>query len=159
MSELVAHLDRQVRSTRRLLGIVISQATAIRERDVETVLSKLGELQGEMVQRAQLEQERDGLMKRSAALLRIDPAEVDIDALVTLETPQDAVVARDLSAELKGLLAETARLHDRNRALIRQELSFLDHLMRMLSGTMRTGYSPDGMTRAPQALNAVNATA
>ena len=73
--------------------IVISQATAIRERDVETVLSKLAELQGEMVQRAQLEQERDGLMKRSAALLRIDPAEVDIDALVTLETPDDAVVA------------------------------------------------------------------
>ena len=159
MSELVTHLDRQVRLTRRLLEIVVSQATAIRERDVETVLSKLAELQGEMVQRAQLEQERDGLMQRSAALLRIDPAEVDIDALVTLETPDDAVVARDLSGVLKGLLSETARVHDRNRVLIRQELSFLAHLMRMLSGTMRSGYSPDGVTRAPQALNAINATA
>lgn len=159
MSELVTHLDRQVRSTRRLLGIVLSQASAIRERDVETVLSKLAELQGEMVQRAQLEQERDGLMKRSAALLRIDPAEVDIDALVTLETPGDAVVARDLSTELKGLLSETARVHDRNRVLIRQELSFLDHLMRMLSGTMRTGYSPDGVTHSAPTMNAINATA
>ena len=42
MSELVAHLDRQVRSTRRLLGIVISQATAIRERVNEQIAASLG---------------------------------------------------------------------------------------------------------------------
>ena len=40
--------------------------------------------------------------------------------------------ARELSAELRGLLAEIERVHDQNRILIRQELSFLDHLMRLM---------------------------
>ena len=46
-----------------------------------------------------------------------------------------------LSAELKGLVTETSRVHDQNRLLVRQELSFLDHLMRVLSGTPQSGYS------------------
>ena len=47
--------------------------------------------------------------------------------------------ARALSAELRGTLSETARIHGQNRVLIRQELAFLDHLMRVLSGTPEGG--------------------
>jgi hypothetical protein len=36
------------------------------------------------------------------------------------------------SAELRGLLAEIAREHGINRALMRQELAFLDHLVRLV---------------------------
>ena len=35
------------------------------------------------------------------------------------------------SAELRGLLAELTREHACNQALMRQELSFLDHLLRL----------------------------
>jgi hypothetical protein len=51
-------------------------------------------------------------------------------------------VARERSAELRGLLAEIGREHAINRALMRQELAFLDHLMRELGAEPDTGYAP-----------------
>jgi hypothetical protein len=158
-AELLAHLDKQVESARRLLGIVIDQSTAIRQQDVEGVLVKLAELQGEMVTRAHLEQERDELIRSAAAALGVSPDEVDLDAMLTLEPQIDGRQARALSAELKGLVAETSRVHDQNRLLVRQELSFLDHLMRVLSGTPQSGYSATGTSAVPQIANAVNAHA
>ena len=67
--------------------------------------------------------------------------------MLALEPQIDGQQARDLSAELKGLVTETSRVHDQNRLLVRQELSFLDHLMRVLSGTPQSGYSPAGLER------------
>jgi hypothetical protein len=52
-----------------------------------------------------------------------------------------------------------ARVHAQNRILIRQELSFLDHLMRVLSGMPQAGYSPIGNTAAPQPANLVDTRA
>ena len=159
MSQIVDHLDKQVDSARRLLGIVIEQSTAIRQQDVEGVLVKLAELQGEMVMRTQLEQEREGLIQIAAARLDVAPDEVDLDAMLALEPANEWERARALSAELKGLVTETSRVHDQNRLLVRQELSFLDHLMRVLSGTPQSGYSKTGINETPQIANAVNAHA
>ena len=156
---IVAHLGKQVESARRLLGIVIEQSTAIRQQDVEGVLVKLAELQGEMVTRTQLEQEREGLIQIAAARLAVAPDEVDLDAMLTLEPAAEWERARALSAELKGLVTETSRVHQQNRLLVRQELSFLDHLMRVLSGTPQSGYSAAGGSSTPQISNAINAHA
>jgi hypothetical protein len=158
-AELIPHLDRQIRSARRLLEIVLAQGAAIRARDVEGVLARLADLQGEMAQRLLLEQERDRLMDHAAATLGLPLDEVDVESLLRLEPHADGVEVRRLSAELKGLVNETARMHEQNRVLIRQELSFLDHLMRLLSGSWQAGYSPGGMILAPQTANAVNARA
>jgi hypothetical protein len=48
------------------------------------------------------------------------------------------------SAELRGLLAEIAREHGINRALMRQELTFLAHLTRVLGQEPEPGYRPPG---------------
>ena len=40
-------------------------------------------------------------------------------------------MARERSSELRGLLEETKREHHVNRALMSQELAFLDHLLRL----------------------------
>jgi hypothetical protein len=159
MSVILAHLDKQVESARRLLGIVIEQSAAIRDQDVETVLVKMAELQGEMVTRTQLEQERDHLIQSAAVQLGVHADEVDLEAMLTLDPHLDDQHARALSAELKGLVTETSRVHDQNRLLVRQELSFLDHLMRVLSGTPQSGYSKSGTSETPQIANAVNAHA
>jgi hypothetical protein len=159
VSAILAHLDRQVESARRLLGIVLAQTDSIRRRDVEGVLVKLAELQGEMVHRTQLEQEREELIVSAAGRLGIPPSEVDLEAMLTLEPLADVARARSQSAELKGLVSETARVHEQNRLLTRQELSFLDHLMRLLSGTPQSGYSAKGTSHSPQIANAVNAHA
>ena len=50
----------------------------------------------------------------------------------------EAAQIENRSAELRGLLAEIAREHGINRALMRQELTFLDHLIRLV------GAPPEG---------------
>ena len=56
-------------------------------------------------------------------------------------------------------IVEVGRIHDQNRVLIRQELAFLDHLMRVLSGTPQAGYSATGWLSTPQAATVLDAKA
>jgi hypothetical protein len=56
---LVEHLERQLASNRRMLQIVLAQSEAIKVQDVQGVLARLAEVQQEMVQRGQIERERD----------------------------------------------------------------------------------------------------
>jgi hypothetical protein len=111
-----------------------------------------------MTTRDRLERERDEIVGQAAAALGKRPDEVDLESILAL-VPEDAAEARARSAELKGLLAEIARVHGANRILIRQELTFLDHLMRVMSNTPPAGYSPFGHATPTQPANAVDARA
>jgi hypothetical protein len=148
-AELLVHLDQQISSARRLLGFVLSQGVAIRARDVEAVLGRLADVQTEMVGRATLEQARTGLLQRAGAALAVPATEVTLERLCVLVTPEAARVAHERSAELRGLLAEIAREHGINRALMRQELTFLSHLTRMLGQEPEPGYRPPGAQAVP----------
>lgn len=125
------HLELQIASAQRLLDLVLRQGAAIRERDVEAVLGRLGDIQVEMAARESLERERTELIRRAAVRLGIEPVEVGLPALSGLAAPADQERLLARSAELRGLLAEIAREHGINRALMRQELTFLDHLLRV----------------------------
>ena len=146
--ELLAHLDTQLASARRLLQLVLAQGGAIRDRDVEAVLARLGEIQTEMGRRGALEQARMRLLVSAGQALGMAPAQVTLDALCRLVSPAGATAARERSAELRGLLAEIAREHGINRALMRQELAFVDHIVRLAGAEPATGYErPDGAAR------------
>ena len=67
-----------------------------------------------------------------------------LERLCTLVSRGAAQLARDRSAELRGLLAEIAREHGINRALMRQEMAFLDHLDRLIGQEPDAGYGPNG---------------
>jgi flagellar FlgN protein len=153
---LVEHLERQLESNRRLLQIVLAQGEAIKVQDVQTVLARLADVQHEMLKRAQIERERDGLLQTAAQVLRVPADQVSLDMLLTLTPEPTATRVRALSAELKGLLAEVARIHRQNRVLIRQELLFLDHLMRVMSGAPQAGYTAVGHTTPTQPGNLVD---
>jgi FlgN protein len=153
------HLDRQLASARRLLQIVLAQSEAIRAQDVEVVLARLGDVQSEMVKRVQLEHERDALLAEAAGSLGMRAADVTLEALLAMMGDRDAEHAREVSAALRGTLAEVSRVHAQNRILIRQELAFLDHLMRVMSGVPQAGYSPLGPNAAPQPANLVDTRA
>ena len=159
MNALLEHLAKQIRSAQRLLEIVIAQGAAIRRRDVEGVLARLGDVQVEMAHRHRLELERDELLRQAGAALGCAPDSVDLEAMLALVPADVGDVARRRSAELKGLLREVGRMHDQNRVLIRQELAFLDHLMRVLADAPQAGYSATGFTSAPQSTNVVDARA
>ena len=157
MTGLIDHLERQLASAQRLLQTVIAQRDAIRAQDVEGVLARLAEVQQEMGRRMQLERERDVLLDQASTALRRPASDLTLEMILVLVPAGDAVRARTLSAELRGTLSETARIHGQNRILIRQELAFLDHLMRVLSGTPEGAYSAaGGSSSAPQILNLID---
>jgi hypothetical protein len=143
-AELLVHLDTQINSARRLLGFVLDQGKAIRTRDVDAVLARLTDVQTEMGRRGALEQERAALLQRAGAALGVPAAQVTLERLCSLVTPGAADAARQRSAELRGLLAEIAREHGINRALMRQELAFLSHLVRLVGEEPEAGYQPGG---------------
>ena len=139
-AELLVHLDTQVNSAQRLLALVLGQGKAIRARDVEVVLAKLADVQTEMGRRGALEQDRAALLQRAGAALGLPAAQVTLEHLCVLVSPGAAETARQRSAELRGLLAEIAREHGINRALMRQELAFLAHLTRLVGQDTEPGY-------------------
>jgi hypothetical protein len=151
-AELLAHLDTQIASARKLLALVLAQGKAIRARDVDAVLARLADVQTEMGRRSSLEQDRAGLLQRAGVALGVPATQVTLERLCALVTPGAATAARDRSAELRGLLAEIAREHGINRALMRQELSFLAHLTRLVGQETEPGYGrPNAGGTAPTA--------
>jgi FlgN protein len=151
-AELLVHLDVQIASARRLLALVLEQGKAIRARDVEGVLARLTDVQTEMGRRGALEQDRAALLQRAGAALSVPAAEVTLERLCGLVSPAVAETSRERSAELRGLLAEIAREHGINRALMRQELAFLAHLTRLVGQEPEPGYGrPGGAAGAPVA--------
>jgi hypothetical protein len=143
-AELLVHLDTQIASARQLLRLVLAQGAAIRERDTDAVLARLAEIQSEMGRRGALELERTGLLQRAGAALGVPATTVTLERLCSLVTPGAAQAAMERSAELRGLLSEIAREHGINRALMRQELTFLSHLTRLIGAEPEAGYRPPG---------------
>jgi hypothetical protein len=148
-AELLVHLDAQIASAQRLLGFVLAQGKAIRARDVDAVIARLTDIQTEMGRRGSLEQDRAGLLQRAGAALGVPATEVTLERLCLLVTAGAGELARERSAELRGLLAEIAREHGINRALMRQELAFLSHLTRLIGNEAEGGYNPGGTTGTP----------
>jgi hypothetical protein len=113
------------------------------------VLAAMTEIQAEMGARSRMEAERAQLLQRAGTALGLNPAGVTLEAITRLMAPAEAELARARSAQLRGLLAEIARQHGVNRALMRQELAFLDHLTRLIGAEPQTGYRPPGPAGTP----------
>ncbi len=146
---VLQHLDAQIASARRLYASILAQGKAIRERDVEAVVQRLSDVKTEMSLRATLEEQRTDLLVRAGVALGVPAPNVTLEAMTTLMGPQEGAYARERSAELRGLLAEIAREHGINRALMRQELAFLDHLVRLIGQEPEAGYGPPGTDQIP----------
>lgn len=142
--EVLTHLDAQLVSVRRLLQVVLSQGAAIRRRAVSEVVSLTGVLQAELQRRKLLEDERARLLERAGIRLGIPAGGVTLTLLEQLMDPKSAQDARERSAELRGLLEQVQREHYVNRALMSQELAFLDHLLRLAGQGGDTVYDASG---------------
>lgn len=129
--DVLAHLSVQLGSARRMLAVVLEQATAIRQRAVPNIVRLAGALQAEMHRRQIIEIERDQLMERAGLTLGLSASDVSISMLMTVMDEDSAQIAGQRTAELRDLLDEIQREHRTNRALMQQELAFLDHLLRL----------------------------
>jgi FlgN protein len=140
--DVLAHLTTQLESARRMLAIVLEQATAIRQRAVPQVVRLATSLQTEMHRREVIEADRLRLLDRAGTHLHVGSSDVNIAMLANLMDEESAAAARNLSAELRGMLLEIQREHTTNRALMQQELAFLDHLLRLAGNA--GGYDSGG---------------
>jgi 6,7-dimethyl-8-ribityllumazine synthase len=141
--DVLTHLDAQLSSVRGLLQVVLEQGAAIRERNVQAVVTLTSVLQGELQRRSTIEHERTRLLERAGSRLGISGGAVTLTLLTELMEPGAAALAQAKSAELRGLLEVVQREHYCNRALMTQELAFLDHLMR-LAGAGDSSYDAVG---------------
>lgn len=155
--DVLAHLDTQLASARNLLAVVLDQGKAIRARDVHEVVLQAGRLQAELQRRRQIEIDRTHLLERAGARLRIAPGAVTLEALTALMDPHAAATARTHSAELRGMLSEIQREHIVNRALMTQELAFLDHLLRLVDLDGSGAYGKQAARPSSQASTSVGA--
>jgi len=146
MNELLTHLEAQVASAERLLANVGAQTEAIKTQDVQLLLARLGDVQNELNIRKRLEIERDRLINAAAVRRQVPVDSIDLEALLEGLPGDVCTRARALSAHLRTTLQRVAQIHSSNRVLIRQELTFVDHLLRVLSGVPQAGYSPGGWT-------------
>ena len=129
--EVLAHLEAQLVAARRLLQVVLEQGAAIRNRDVRGVVQLTGVLQAELQRRQLLETQRLMLLQRAGSRLGVPGGSVTLALIETLMDPESALLAGARSAELRGLLETVQREHHVNRALMSQELAFLDHLLKL----------------------------
>ena len=143
-TEVIAHLEAQLVAARRLLQVVLEQGVAIRNRDVKGVVALTGVLQAELHHRRQLETERIALLERAGARIGVAGASVTMAMLEPLMEPEAALLAGARSAELRGLLEVVQREHHVNRALMSQELAFLDHLLKLSGIAGDESYNADG---------------
>jgi len=86
-NEVLAHLEVQLVAARRLLGTVLEQGAAIRNRDVRSVVQLTGLLQAELERRRLLENERMLLLARAGVRLGTNPASVTVAMLETVMDP------------------------------------------------------------------------
>jgi flagellar biosynthesis/type III secretory pathway chaperone len=155
--EVLTHLRAQLESARRLQAIVGEQSAAIRQRAVPQIVRLAGELQVEMHRREILELERSRLVERAATELAIPVADVSIMTLSRRMDGEASEIAHERTVELRALLNQIQREHQINRALMQQELAFLDHLLRLAGGTGSYDAAGDhtpasrtrGLTRRP----------
>ncbi len=129
--EVLAHLEAQLVAARRLLQVVLEQGAAIRNRDVRGVVQLTGVLQAELQRRQLLENQRLALLQRAGTRLGVPGGSVTLALLETLMDSDSALQAGARSSELRGLLETVQREHHVNRALMSQELAFLDHLLKL----------------------------
>ena len=146
-ADVLAHLDVQLTSARRLLSIVLEQGGAIRARAVHKVVALAGLMQAELERRTAIDDERDALLARGGTQLGIEPGEVTLERLCAISDVEIAEALRERSAGLRGLLREIRREHDTNRGLMSHQLAFLDHLFQLADVDQTLGYGGTGRTR------------
>lgn len=145
---VLSHLAAQLGSAERMLAIVVDQGAAIRRRDVHAVVRCAGLLQGELMRRGELEERRSELLERAGARMGMAPEQVTVSAIATLMSEPEAAQAAARSAQLRGILEQLQREHLINRALMKIELAFLDHLLGALEPDCAPAYDRRG--GAPQ---------
>lgn len=130
IAEMVLNLEDQVRIYRQLLDLSQAQLVALRAQDVHAVHAVLQEIEVTMLERSKVEQRRSALLEAIARELGVPVAEVTASLLSQVADESVGAAIADASRRLGELVAELARVVERNRVILEQELAIIDHMVK-----------------------------
>lgn len=128
--ELVLNVQEQARGWRRLLDLSLAQLEALRTQDVHAVHALLQEIEVAMLDRSRTEVRRGMLLAQAGGLLGMPAEDVTRDVIVGCCEPalgEQLVIAAE---ELRVLVVELDAVVARNAAMLEQELSIIEVLVR-----------------------------
>lgn len=152
-AELTLNVQEQVRVWRRLLELSIVQQQALGVQDVHTVHAVLQEIEMTMLERSRTEVRRGVLLAQAAAVLGMAPEDVTRDVIAAHCEPATAEQLRVAASELRSLVVELDAIVHRNTALLEQELSIIEVIVKgaTVDTTQRATYGKQGtQTEAPR---------
>lgn len=147
------HLERQLASVDHLLANLEEQERAIRAQDVPSVMAATTAMQGEMIRRTRLEQEREVLLTGLAMRLGLRPDQVTSRVLADADPDGIGSEVSRLSEQLRDRVNRLRRRHDHVQELLKSELAFVSHLLSALNPTEKPAeaYGRDGQRPAEPA--------
>lgn len=157
--ELCLNVQEQTRVWRRLLDLSLAQLQALQVQDVHSVHAILQELEVAMLERSRTEVRRGVLLEQAASMLGIPSAEVTRDVIVQhCDAPLGEALAQ-AAEELRALVVELDAVVARNAAMLEQELSIIDVLVRgaTVDTSARTTYGKHGMQQEAPRLRLLDA--
>lgn len=157
--ELCLNVDEQSRVWKRLLDLSNAQLQALQQQDVHSVHAILQEVEVAMLERSRTEVRRGVLLNQAAAMLGIDPSEVTRDVIVAqCDAPLGETLER-AAEELRSLVVELDAVVARNAAMLEQELSIIEVLVKgaTVDTSARTTYGKHGMQQEAPRLRLLDA--
>lgn len=128
--ELCTNLQEQARVWSRLLELSRAQRTALEQQDVHAVHAILQEIEVTMLDRSRAELRRSMLVEQVGAELGV-PSEQVTRELVASHCDAPIASALDAAAtELRELVGALGEVVTRNTALLEQELSIIELMVR-----------------------------
>jgi hypothetical protein len=143
------HLERQLASVDSLLSTLSEQEQAIRSQNVTAVITASTSMQGELLRRSRLEQEREVLRAGLAMRIGCAPEQITARTLAEMDPEGLGQQVRALSERLSDRVTVLQRKHEQVQEMLRSELAFVSHLLKALSPANEPAeaYRPKG--RAP----------
>ena len=157
--ELCLNMQEQARVWQRLLELSQVQMQALQIQDVHTVHAVLQEVEIAMLDRSRTEVRRGVLLNQAAAMLQVPVADITRDVIVRYCDAPLAAALVEAAEELRMLVVELDAIVGRNTAMLEQELSIIEVLVRgaTVDTTARTTYGKHGMQQEAPRLRLLDA--
>ena len=152
-AELTRNVQEQVRVWQRMLDLSVQQLRALQVQDVHGVHAMLQELEITMLERSRTEVRRGVLLAQAGAVLGIPAEELTRDVISAYCDPATAQALAVAAEELRSLIVELDAIVHRNSALLEQELSIIEVMVKgaTVDTTQRATYGKQGtQTEAPR---------
>ncbi|MEO6866932.1 MAG: flagellar export chaperone FlgN [Gaiellales bacterium] len=157
--EICLNVQEQARVWQRMLELSLAQLAALGQQDVHAVHAVLQEIEIAMLDRSRAESRRTVLMAQAASKLDMNVADITRELIMERCDPATGAELSIAADELRALVVELDSVVARNTAMLEQELSIIEVLVRgvTVDTSVRTTYGKQGMQQEAPRLRLLDA--